>query len=78
MNGVFIFHVSMIAKEPPHCCIPDVCCFNLQQVSDLIYMNKMEILKVKEASAFRGTYKGCSESNASYLVLLAHDIRGGC
>ena len=23
-------------------------------------------------------YEGCSESNASYIIMLAHDIRGGC
>ena len=23
-------------------------------------------------------YRGCSESNASYFILLAHDIRGEC
>ena len=23
-------------------------------------------------------YEGCSESNTSYFILLAHNIRGGC
>jgi len=34
--------------------------------------------KTDLVGAIRPMYEGCSESNTSYFILLAHNIRGGC
>ena len=32
----------------------------------------------KELTSLETVYKGCSKSNASYFIALAHDVRSGC
>ena len=32
----------------------------------------------KEITSLETVYKGCSKSNASYFIALAHDVRSGC
>jgi len=58
------------------------CCFNLDIVQYFCFCTGILFLKFVVWStehAFRHLiYKGCPKINASYFVMLDHDVRGGC
>jgi len=83
-SNIFLFHAittltsvntSVIVSTSPlllgsFSSCNDRICFKSQELSLTKLLSRNTLIEIK--------YKGCSESNAFYFIMLAHDIRGGC
>ena len=54
-----------------------LCCFSIS-VTPLSAQSQQSSKAPELWSFTEQIYKGCSESNASYFMMLAHNVRGGC